>query len=193
MAMQKNWKYFSEVEDKVLSNLRFKDLELNEANKDVLLDILEAPVSIAVHVRRGDYVRLGMAMLGEEYYRTAIEKIVASSGKDEAKVFFFSDDIDWVRNNLAPKLPIYIQWCCVEVNDIEAGHFDLFLISQCDHQVSSNSSFGYWGGLLNESRDKRVIVPMRWLPGQKRGHELAGCDTAHDYPGFEKLENFPDV
>lgn len=186
-----NWKYVSEVEDKVLSELRFKDLDLNTANEDVLADIHEAPVSIAVHVRRGDYVRLGMAMLGEDYYTTAIKKIVEASEKNEAKVFFFSDEIDWVRTHLAPELPPNIEWRCVDVNDTEAGHLDLFLISQCDHQVSSNSSFGYWGGLLNENSDKTVIVPMRWLPDQKRGPELAGCDTAHDYPGFEKLENFP--
>ena len=48
-------------------------------------------VSIAVHVRRGDYVRLGMAMLGEDYYTMAIKKIVAASETNEAKVFFFSE------------------------------------------------------------------------------------------------------
>lgn len=186
-----NWKYFAEVEEKVLAELRFKDLKLNEANKNVLSEILEAPVSIAVHVRRGDYVNLGMAMLGEDYYKKAIEKITSSSGEGDVKVFFFSDDIDWVRSHVAPELPRNIKWHCVDVNDVEAGHLDLFLIQQCDHQVSSNSSFGYWGGLLNESSDKIVIVPMRWLPDQKRGPELAGSDTAHDYPGFEKLENFP--
>lgn len=187
-----NWQYFAEVEEKILENLRFKDLILDNANKDILFKILDAPLSIAVHVRRGDYVAMGMAMLGEDYYRTAIEKILESSGRDDADVFFFSDEIDWVRYILVPKLPPYIKWHCVDVNDIEAGHFDLFLISQCDHQVSSNSSFGYWGGLLNTNTDKIVIVPMRWIPNQKRGPELAGCDSAHDYPGFQKLENFPN-
>lgn len=186
-----NWKYLADVQDKVLSELRFKDLELDEANRDVLSDIHEAPLSIAVHVRLGDYVRLGMAMLGEDYYSTAIEQIVSASGQGKAKVFFFSDDIDWVHSHLAPKQLPHIEWRCVDVNDIEAGYLDLLLISECDHQVSSNSSFGYWGGLLNDNDDKTVIIPMRWLPDQTRGPELAGCDTAHDYPGFQKLENFP--
>ncbi len=186
-----HWKYLSDVEDKVLSELRFKDLELNEANRDVLSDIHNASMSIAVHVRRGDYVSIGMAMLGEDYYRTAIDQIVSASGQDKAKVFFFSDDIDWVRSHLASKLPPHIEWRCIDVNNTEAGHLDLLLISECDHQVSSNSSFGYWGGLLNDNDNKTVIIPMRWLPGQTRGPELAGCDTAHDYPGFQKLENVP--
>lgn len=186
-----NWRYVHEVENKVFAELRFKDLELDQANRDVLADIHAAPVSIAVHVRRGDYVRLGMAMLGAQYYLTAIEKILTCCNTGTASVFFFSDDIEWVRTHLAPKLPAFVDWCCVDVNDVDSGHFDLFLISQCDHQVSSNSSFGYWGGLLNENQEKKVILPMRWLPGQERRAEETGCDTAHDYPGFEKLENYP--
>lgn len=189
-----NWKYLANVEEEVLSELRFKDLELNEANREVLEDIHAAPLSIAVHVRRGDYIRLGLAMLGEDYYRVAIERVISISGQDKAKVFFFSDDIEWVRSNLAQKQPSHIDWRCVDVNDIDAGHFDLLLISECDHQVSSNSSFGYWGGLLNDNNDKIVIIPMHWLPpDQPRGPKLAGCDTAHDFPGFHKLDNFPSA
>lgn len=58
--------------------------------------------------------------------------------------------------------------------------------------MSSNSSFGYWDGLLY-NKNKAVIVPMRWLPGRTRSPELTGCDTAHDYPGFQKFENVPDA
>lgn len=128
-----HWKYVADVEDKVLSELRFKHLELNEANRDVLSNIHKAPISIAVHVRRGNYVSIGMAMLGEDYYRTAIDQIVSASDQDKAKVFF-SDDIDWVRRHLAPKLPPHIELHFIDVNNTGAGHLVLLLISECDHQ-----------------------------------------------------------
>ena len=188
-----NWRYFSDVEDKVLSHLAFDELSLDNANKEVLDDIVAAETSIAVHVRRGDYVNLGMAYLGSDYYLTAIEKAVAMTGVQGSKVFFFSDDIDWVRANIAPNLPQEVAVRCVDVNDIQSGHLDLHLISRCDHQISSNSSFGYWGGLLNRNSEKIVMVPARWLPGDTRPPELTGCDDAHSYPGFLKLENQPTL
>lgn len=186
-----NWRYFQDVEDKVLSALTLKHLPLDPANKEVLNEIEAAETSIAVHVRRGDYVKLGMASLNTDYYLAAIEKIASATRAQNLKVFFFSDDIEWVRSTIVPDLPKDIEARCVDVNDVQSGHLDLYLISRCDHQISSNSSFGYWGGLLNQHSDKVVVVPARWLPGEKRSREQAGCDDAHSYPGFIKVENQP--
>ena len=186
-----HWRYFADVEDKVLSALTFDQLPLDDANRQVLEDIRGARSSVAVHVRRGDYVKLGMASLGTDYYLAAIDRITAAKGSDDLKVFFFSDDIAWVREQIAPNLPHGVASRCVDVNDVQSGHLDLFLISQCDHQVSSNSSFGYWGGLLNRNPDKMVVIPARWLPGDKRSPEQAGCDDAHSYPGFIKQDPHP--
>ncbi|MEM6890435.1 MAG: hypothetical protein AAF636_20235 [Pseudomonadota bacterium] len=46
---------------------------------------------------------------------------------------------------------------------------------------------------MNESPDKIVTLPKLWLSGAQCGPELEGCDDAHDYPGFEKIEDFPTV
>lgn len=186
-----NWRYFAEVEETVLPALAFDQLPLDAANLDVLSDIESAQTSVAVHVRRGDYVKLGMASLGTDYYLAAIDKIAAITGERDIRVFFFSDDIDWVRSAIASNLPEGVAARCVDVNDVQSGHLDLYLISRCDHQVSSNSSFGYWGGLLNRNPDKIVLLPDRWLPGHERSPEQAGCDNAHSYPGFIKMENQP--
>lgn len=186
-----NWRYFADVEEKVLDTLRFDRLPLDAANAEVLADIEASETSVAVHVRRGDYVNLGMASLGADYYLTAIDKVRAMTGTQNMKVFFFSDDIDWVRANIAPKISDGITGRCVDINDVWSGHLDLYLISCCDHQIGSNSSFGYWGGLLNPKAGKIVIIPAHWVPGDIRSDAVKGSDDAHSYPGFFKLENDP--
>jgi len=186
-----NWRYFADVESEVLSNLAFEKLPLSPANQDVMNDIENAEVSVAVHVRRGDYVNLGMFGLGPDYYLSAIRRVKKAHKNSNLKVFFFSDDISWVREKIADKVPNEILTRCVDVNDVHTGHFDLLLISKCQHQISSNSSFGYWGGLLNKNPKKMVIVPARWLPTDQRAPEHEGCDDAHSYPGFIAMENNP--
>lgn len=183
-----NWQYVHEVRDVFLPQLKFENLPLNTANRQVLSDIEASEVSVAVHVRRGDYVNLGLAGLGADYYLAAIEEILAVNPASDITVFFFSDDINWVKQSIGPEVSSRVNVRCVDVNDVNSGHFDLFLISKCDHQVSSNSSFGYWGGLLNNNTNKMVIIPENWLPTERRRPEHEGCDDAHSFPGFIKFK-----
>ena len=93
-----------------------------------------------------------------------------------------------MKQSIGPEVSSRVNVRCVDVNDVNSGHFDLFLISKCDHQVSSNSSFGYWGGLLNNNTNKMVIIPENWLPTERRRPEHEGCDDAHSFPGFIKFK-----
>ena len=40
---------------------------------------------------------------------------------------------------------------------------DLISIAKCDHQIISNSTFGWWGAWLNLNKNKIVIVPKKWF------------------------------
>lgn len=182
-----NWQYFSDVEGVCLENINMSGFKLNEDNQDVLNDISQHRASVAVHVRRGDYVALGLCTLGSEYYLAAIDK-VSSLVREDIKVFFFSDDIGWVKDELANKLSDSLSFRCVDVNGVENGHLDLMLISNCKHQISSNSSFGYWGGLLNSNPSKIVIIPEIWISGADGRSAFEGSNDAHSYPGFIKLK-----
>ncbi|WP_027294810.1 alpha-1,2-fucosyltransferase [Robinsoniella sp. KNHs210] len=115
--------------------------------------------SIAMHVRRGDYVHnkmfVNLADIG--YYDCAISKIIEVAPK-ERKWYIFSDDIGWCKENLP------LQNECVEyVNWNTKGNSfrDMQLMTECNYVIVANSSFSWWGAYLNQYA-KVIIAPKQY-------------------------------
>ena len=50
---------------------------------------------------------------------------------------------------------------------------DFAILQKCDHQIISNSTFGWWAGWLNENPDKTVVAPAGWFtPDSPHVHTL---------------------
>ena len=112
-------------------------------------------ISIAVHVRRQDYVGLqtfhGMPSI--DYYLSAVKQI--QSQILPSRVFVFSDDREWCRQNLPS------EWRVVEGTH---KYDDLRLISACKHAVLANSSFSWWGAFLGDNQQGRIVAaPEKWF------------------------------
>ena len=99
-------------------------------------------------------MNLGLCILDADYYRRAIQEVVQRVGGDDVHIFFFSNDMDWVRENVL--VGVGCEHTLVDFNNNNLGYLDLFLISCCNHQISSNSSFGFWGGFLNQYENKEI-------------------------------------
>jgi len=132
--------------------------------------------SVAVHVRRGDYVTNSetaktFRSLDADYYRACLRDLQQYAAN--LKVFLFSNDIPWCLKNLEVGLP----FIPVTHNDASTAHEDLYLISQCQHAVIANSSFSWWGAFLGEDQPgRKVYYPSPWFhPGTLDGSAL-GCN-----------------
>jgi len=152
-------KYFAAHAKTIRDDLSLKEPLSAEANS-YLQAIEAAPVSVAVHVRRGDYVadsvtRAYHGVCEWDYYEEAMARLRQRLG--EAHFFFFSDDPAWLVERMTPGT--VVQWL--------PPHEDLFLMSRCRHQIIANSSFSWWGAWLNQNPQKIVIAPRRWFANEK--------------------------
>ena len=128
-----------------------------------LLNMIKDKNSVAIHVRRGDYVRLGRA-LPVAYYISA-KKMIETKIKSPIYLIF-SDDYKWVKENINWNCKVfYIDELC-DLEDYE----QLFIMSRCRSQVISNSTFSWWAAWLNSHKDKIIIAPKQFIqhnPGLK--------------------------
>lgn len=152
-------KYFKDSESIIRKELTLKDPLTTEA-RDWIQKMAESD-SVSIHIRRGDYVNSlktnqfhGICSL--EYYHNAIKLI---SQKITSPVFFiFSDDIDWVKDNLNIIYPVFYV-----SGEMLPDHEELMIMSKCKHNIIANSSFSWWGAWLNENKTKIVIAPKKWF------------------------------
>lgn len=118
--------------------------------------------SLAVHVRRGDYltdptfVKI-YASCSSEYYRQAVA--ILSARTAIRRVFIFGEDVAWARSHLRLNLPT--TW--VDPNQFPGHHHDLWLLAACPNLVMANSTFSWWAAWLLNERKKNVIAPRKWF------------------------------
>lgn len=112
--------------------------------------------SVSMHIRRTDYVTSnGFHPVQDlEYYTQALCELEAYD-----KLFVFSDDPSWCRENLP-----FENMTVVTGNDEVV---DLWLMSLCRDNIIANSSFSWWGAWLNSNTGKKVVYPKKWYGGHE--------------------------
>lgn len=133
----------------------------------MLLDRMQGPPAVSLHVRRGDYVSLAAAAryhgtCSLDYYGAAVRHVLERT--EGARFFIFSDDPKWAADNL--EIPAETHF--VSHNSAADAVQDLRLMSHCRHHIIANSSFSWWGAWLSEQRGARgiVIAPRSWFAGR---------------------------
>jgi hypothetical protein len=148
-------RYFKEVEDIIRKEFTLKE-KLDKRNQEILKQI-RLSTSVSIHVRRGDYVTNktnAFKFIGFDYYANSIKKI--KSMVSDPVFFIFSDDIAWCKENLKQTLDkaYFVDW-----NNGRESYKDIVLMSACKHNIIANSTFSWWGGWLNQNKNKICIKP----------------------------------
>lgn len=165
-------KYFSGIEPIIRREFTLKQTSGDSLAAARMIDKTEG--SVALHIRRGDYIYnpIANAKMGTcdlDYYYEAL-KLIASR-IDHPRIFVFSDDPEWVQANLKVDFPTTF----ITHNCQQRDHEDIWLMSLCQHNITANSSFSWWGAWLNNNPDKIVCAPMKWF-------KSPAFDTADLYP-----------
>lgn len=153
-------RFFANAKQKVRERYTFRRELLNEKSRRLAEQINHDNASVSIHIRRGDYLSdqyvNGFAgVCTPEYYARAIETILQRY--PDAGFYVFTDDPTWVNANFPLRNACYVQH-----NTGTDSWQDMYLMSQCKHNIIANSSFSWWGAWLNANPDKTVIAPARW-------------------------------
>jgi hypothetical protein len=149
-------KYFIKYEKEIRHNFQITT-PLKEITKQTI-DRVKKVNSVALHIRRGDYLSTQLFMTDKDlYYKQAVELI--ENQIDNPVFFIFSDDMEWVKRNFMIKHEtVYIDF-----NDDMTNFEDMKLMASCKHNVIANSSFSWWSAWLNNNLNKVVIAPKQWF------------------------------
>ncbi len=148
-------KYYEDILYELREKIRFPKSD-NSLNAEMVEKMREHE-SVSVHVRRGDYLDSGnAAMFGNictvAYYQKAME--IIKGRFPEAHFYLFSDDIPYVKKNFSGR-----EYTVVDINHGKDSFYDMWLMSNCKHNICANSTFSFWGARLNENENKIMIRP----------------------------------
>ena len=152
-------KYFMNCRNDLL-----KQISITYHNEKEFLSILEninMCNSVAVHVRRGDFLKAqndnnpNHYLLKESYYHNALRYV--DEHLENPIFFWFSDDIEWVKNNFGKKKNFRF----VDLKTKNADIAELMLMKNCKHIIAANSTFSWWASWLNEYKDALHLCPAK--------------------------------
>ena len=150
-------KYFEAVQEELRADFKFVH-DILPSSLPIQEDILHTD-SICVNVRRADFLTNSYhGVCGMNYFEPAIDHLASSL--NNPKVFVFSDDPQWCKDNFKIKFPIVV------VDHSHKGFKfsnQLQLMAACKHFIIPNSTFAWWAVWLSNKKESKIIAPKQWF------------------------------
>tara|TARA_Y200000002_G_scaffold360847_1_gene346445 strand:+ start:4790 stop:5629 length:840 start_codon:yes stop_codon:yes gene_type:complete len=145
-------KYFFSLKNKIIKEITLKSEFENKPFKILKKDILKNR-SVSIHVRRGNYLDLNVPVCSIDFYNSALN-VISKTIKD-FKVYIFTNDVKWCKENFSQKYNTNI----ISGQENIFDYHELILMSYCENNIISNSTFSWWAGWLNNNPNKKVFYP----------------------------------
>lgn len=119
-----------------------------QVQSDVVNAAEGCSVICAIHVRRGDLAKGDNPFYGgcaDSYFYNAISYVQANY--TNVSYLFFSDEMDYVINNLMPNL----QHLNCQIASPKRAYEDLLEMAKCDIIIASQGSFGKFAAMFNDN------------------------------------------
>ena len=152
--------YFQNVESELRKEFTLKD-GFTAYNQKLADKIKSSTPSVAIHVRRGDYLNAYNSALYNScslaYYQKAMKLVEAMLGV-KPNYFIFSNDIDYIKQKFGKQNNVHIV-----IPKDGSVHEQITLMGLCQHIIIANSTFSVWASWLNnEKNDKIIIAPFHY-------------------------------
>jgi len=142
--------------------------------------------TVSIHMRRGDYLlpQYSFCDLGSEYYETALVEHFLPI--EDYNFVVFSNDIAYAREMLDGDNIFFVEPIGGDKICTDSEKEDLALLSLCDHHITANSSYSWWGAYLSKNIDKKIICPTNWL---KAYHQSSWINGNYYPPTWINIDN----
>lgn len=141
-----------------------------------------APTEVAVHVRRGDYLKHPVfAVCDASYYHAAMEEMRRRVPGAHFRIY--SDDPIWCRETFSNADSEVID----SGEDAADPLCDLRKMASASHHVISNSTYSWWAAWLANHPNQQVIMPDRWYATD----EIIAPVSEKRLPGWETIATRP--
>lgn len=136
-------------------------------------------------MRRGDLTVSSVAYgvpCSTEYFAKTIKIVRALEPR--AKFYFFSDEPDYVRDELLPALPADLDSKIVGFNGSDKGYMDLAMIAKCGYVIGSIGSLGVYGAFLGGGC---LVTPKYSLVNLEPGRPIENRIDETPTPGLRRI------
>lgn len=143
----------------------FENFKENDYKNIEMLEYIKNHNVVAIHARRGDMLSTNGFCYRFGYFKRAI-KYIKKREKEPIFVFFCDPaSVEWCKKNYSlfsldenKDIIKFVDW-----NDGKDSYKDMQLMSHCNHNVITTSSFGWWGAWLNRNPRKITCTPYLWI------------------------------
>lgn len=154
-------KYFKECKKMIKQQFTFPPFD--EARNIDVARRMNAPDSVAVHVRRSDHMYDNGNLFTTHYFQRAVHLIKNKTNEEYRTFYLFSDDIEWCMSNLSVLgLEDTDKIAIVDWNKGKDSFRDMQLMTHCQHNIIPISSFSWWGYYLSDRENKIVCAPQNY-------------------------------
>jgi GR25 family glycosyltransferase involved in LPS biosynthesis len=155
-------KYFRDFVSEIKNLFKLPEtLEFYTENKLKSMNLNKENVTVALHIRRSDYLNLQNfhPVQTLEYYESG-KKIIEDKLGFKPTYLYFSDDKFWVKENFL----FGSEGSGDQIIECENDYEEFALLQKCDHYIIANSSFSWWGSWLSSKNSNKIIVaPEKWF------------------------------
>lgn len=146
------------IEDEIRNAFKFPNLDENNLR---FVETIANKNTVSIHARRGDMLSANGYCYKYGFFKRSVEYI--KKHVDNPLFLFFTNEgsVEWCKSNLhvfglSEKKDCiqYVTW-----NTGVDSYRDMQLMSLCNHNIITGSSFGWWGAFLNQHKDKITCSP----------------------------------